>query len=156
MKEQTIDIIEFDESLSPYFKKLNMDWLKKYFYVEPVDEQLLGNPKQYIINGGGCIFFAKVDNEIVGTAALIKIKDKEYELGKMAVDERHQGKKIGNRLLEICLQKAKELGAKKIILFSNTILKPAIHLYQKFGFTEVPVGNSEYKRSNIKMEKVIA
>jgi ribosomal protein S18 acetylase RimI-like enzyme len=57
--------------------------------------------------------------------------------------------------LQHCLEEAKKLGASKVILFSNTILGPAIHLYQKYGFQEVPLGHSEYKRSNIKMEKVI-
>ena len=70
----------------------------------------------------------------------------------MAVDEKFQGQKIGNQLLEFCIRKAKELGAKKLILYSNTILGPAIHLYEKYGFKKVPMGNSEYKRSNIKME----
>ena len=92
---------------------------------------------------------------MAGTFALIKESDDVFELSKMAVNEKFQGKKIGNQMLDFCLQKAKELGAVKVILYSNTILAPAIHLYKKYGFTEVPIGNSEYKRSNIKMEKVL-
>jgi ribosomal protein S18 acetylase RimI-like enzyme len=70
----------------------------------------------------------------------------------MAVSENHQGKNIGNQMLEFCLSKARQLKMQKVILFSNTILQPAIHLYRKYGFREVPLENSEYKRSNIKME----
>ena len=82
----------------------------------------------------------------------MKTGDKVYELAKMAVDENFQGKKIGNKMMEVAIDKGKSLGAEKLILFSNTMLHPAIHLYRKYGFIEVPLENSEYKRSNIKME----
>jgi len=55
-------------------------------------------------------------------------------------------------MIAYSLERAKELGAHKIILYSNTALKSAIHLYRKFGFKEVPLGDVEYKRANIKME----
>jgi ribosomal protein S18 acetylase RimI-like enzyme len=152
---ERITIINFEEDLSSYFKELNVAWLKKYFYVEPVDEEMLGRPKENIIDKGGHIFFAKAGSAIAGTVALIKVAGDEFELGKMAVDEQFQGKKIGHLLIDHCIKQAKTLGAKKIILYSNTILKPAIHLYEKFGFTELPIVNSEYKRSNIKMEKLL-
>jgi ribosomal protein S18 acetylase RimI-like enzyme len=70
----------------------------------------------------------------------------------MAVWEKYQGQKIGNRLMEFCIEKAKELKADKLILYSNTMLGPAIHLYKKYGFIEVPITKSGYIRSNIKME----
>ena len=150
-----ITIINFEEYLSSHFKDLNVAWLEKYFYVESIDIALLANPKKNIIEKGGHIFFAKVNDCIAGTVALLKTNDSEFELGKMAVDEKYQGKKIGHRLIEYCLQKSKEYGAKKIILYSNTILEPAIHLYEKFGFRQTPINHSEYKRSNIKMEKLL-
>ena len=69
----------------------------------------------------------------------------------MAVDEKYRGQKIGKALGEAAVEKAKTLGAHKIILYSNTILIPAVELYRKLGFVEVPV-DGPYKRSNIKME----
>jgi N-acetylglutamate synthase-like GNAT family acetyltransferase len=151
----TIEIVDYKNEYAVYFHDLNKAWLEKYFVVEPIDKEMLSNPKHFFIDKGGFIFFAKLEEEIVGTFALIKESDTVYELSKMAVDEKYQGKKIGNAMLEYCIAKAKELGAVKVILFSNTILEPAIHLYRKYGFTEVPVGNSEYKRSNIKMERKV-
>ena len=68
------------------------------------------------------------------------------------MDEKFQGRKVGNKIIEFSLEKAKELGAQKVILHSNTALKPAIHLYNKFGFKEVSLGDVEYKRADIKME----
>jgi ribosomal protein S18 acetylase RimI-like enzyme len=137
--EMNIEIIGFREELADHFTMLNLAWLKKYFVVEPIDK-------------GGFIFFASFEGEIAGTFALIKIDDGVFELSKMAVDESFQGKKIGNKMLEFCISEVKKMYATKLILYSNTKLQPAIFLYRKYGFTEIPLVNSEYKRSNIKME----
>jgi ribosomal protein S18 acetylase RimI-like enzyme len=150
-----LEIIPYRQELAQHFKDLNITWLEKYFAVEPKDKEVLSDPDKYIIKQGGHIYFAQYGDAVVGTFALLKDEEGVYELGKMAVDEAYQGKNIGNKLLQHCLEEAKKLGASKVILFSNTILGPAIHLYQKYGFQEVPLGHSEYKRSNIKMEKVI-
>jgi ribosomal protein S18 acetylase RimI-like enzyme len=150
--EEAIQIVEFQPSLAAYFTNLNLDWIRKYFVVEPTDEQVLLNPVENIIDKGGEVYFATIDNKIAGTFALIKEDGGVFELSKMAVSEEFQGRKVGNKMLEFCLQKAKQLGAKKVVLYSNTILHPAIHLYKKYGFKEVPLEHSLYKRSNIKME----
>jgi ribosomal protein S18 acetylase RimI-like enzyme len=152
MVNHELNIIPFNNSLAEDFSSLNLAWLRKYFEVEPIDEEMLANPKQFIIDKGGHIFFAMIDEKVVGTFALMKAGEHVYELSKMAVDESFQGKNIGNAMLHFCMEQAKQLGANKLTLFSNTILQPAIHLYRKFGFREVPLDDSEYKRSNIKME----
>jgi ribosomal protein S18 acetylase RimI-like enzyme len=148
----SVKIIPFEDALATHFTALNKAWLQKYFEVEPIDEEMLSNPRQYFIDKGGFIFFALYNNEVAGTFALLKNTDKIFELSKMAVDEKFQGKKIGNAMMEFCLQEAKNLHLEKLILYSNTLLGPAIHLYKKFGFNELPEFKSEYKRANIKME----
>jgi ribosomal protein S18 acetylase RimI-like enzyme len=150
--ENRIEIISFTDELAIHFTNLNKAWVKKYFVMEALDEKMLSDPKHYYIDEGGFIFFALYNNEVAGTFALIKHSDTVFELSKMAVDENFQGKNIGNAMMEFCLQEAKRLQLKKVILHSNTILGPAIHLYRKYGFTEVPDFVSEYKRANIKME----
>ena len=151
----TIEIIEYRDELAQYFKDLNVAWLEKYFYVEPIDKEVFSDPKSYIIDNGGNIFFATVNGNVAGTFALIKQADGSFELSKMAVDEKYQGQKIGNHMLAFCLDKAKEFGTDKVILYSNTKLGPAIHLYKKFGFVEVPLDDVDYMRADIKMEKVL-
>ncbi len=148
----SITIIPFNDELAPHFTALNKAWLQKYFEVEPIDEEMLANPRQYFINSGGYIFFALYNNEVAGTFALLRSSDTVFELSKMAVNEKFQGKQIGNAMMEFCLQEAKNLQLEKVILYSNTLLEPAIHLYKKYGFKEVPNFISEYKRANIKME----
>ena len=150
-----IDIIPFSDELAPVFAALNKAWLVKYFAIEPLDILMLDNPRKYFIDNGGHIFFAKINDNVAGTVALLKMNEETYELSKMAVAENFQGLKVGNRLVELSIQKATQLKAKKLILFSNTKLHPAIHLYRKYGFVEVPVGHTEYVRSDIKMELII-
>jgi ribosomal protein S18 acetylase RimI-like enzyme len=154
MKEvmHNIEMISYDPQLAEYFKTLNIAWIEKYFSVEGEDELVLGNPEVQILQKGGYIFFAKSDGQIAGTFALIKTGGKEFELAKMAVSENFQGKKIGNKMLACCIDHLKSIGAEKVVLFSNRMLKPALHLYEKFGFREVPLEHSAYLRSNIKME----
>jgi ribosomal protein S18 acetylase RimI-like enzyme len=153
--EKEVAIVPFRKELASHFRELNTAWLEKYFYVEAKDVEVLGDPEGSIIQKGGHIYFAQWGEAIVGTFALIPEGDGVYELGKMAVSEAYQGKSIGNKLMQHCLAQAAALGASKVILYSNTKLGPAIHLYRKYGFVEVPLGASDYKRSNIKMEKTI-
>ncbi|MCW3073765.1 MAG: family acetyltransferase [Flaviaesturariibacter sp.] len=153
--KQSIEIIPFEEALSIHFRDLNVAWLQKYFYVEPIDEEIFANPRRYILDNGGHIFFAKYEGQVAGTCALMKAKNGEVELAKMAVDERFQGKGVGHILLEAAIAKAIDLGLGRLMLYSNTKLQPAIHLYEKYGFVEVPLDGTGYKRSNIKMEKIL-
>ena len=88
-----------------------------------------------------------------GTVALMYNEYNELEFTKMAVDESSQGKGYGNMLMQHCIDKATEMGAEDLILYSNTKLNPAISMYKKFEFVEVPVEKSEYARCNIKMIK---
>jgi ribosomal protein S18 acetylase RimI-like enzyme len=80
--------------------------------------------------------------------------DPAFELTKMAVDERHQGKGYGQYLLETALVLAKERGMQRVVLYSQMSLKPAISLYYKNGFVQStgPLGDL-YSRCDIKMER---
>lgn len=148
-------IIPYNPTLKEAVKILNFEWLNQYFSVEPIDETVLSNPETHIIDKGGFVFLAQQKNQIVGTFSLLKINDFEFELSKMAVAASHQGNGIGKLMLQFALDFGNEKGWHKIILFSNTKLEPAIHLYQKFGFVEIELGTSLYKRTNIKMEKIL-
>ena len=150
-----VDIIEFTEELKEPIKTLNYEWLEKYFRLEKGDVLSLSNPKEQIIDKGGFIYYARLNNEIVGTASLIKKADGIYELGKMAVTEKAQGHGIGKILLEHCIDVSRQQGFQKLILYSNTILANAIHLYRKYGFVETALERGLYDRANIKMEKIL-
>jgi ribosomal protein S18 acetylase RimI-like enzyme len=154
-KEQHIEIIEFSDELFEPIKTLNYEWLEKYFRVEESDVVALSNPKKHIIDKGGHIYYAKLNGEIVGTASLLKKSETIYELGKMAVSSKAQGYGIGTILLEYCLDIAKQKQIKVLVLYSNTTLQSAIHLYRKYGFEEIELEVGLYERANIKMQIVL-
>lgn len=149
----SVKILDFKEEYSIYFYELNVEWLKKYFYVEKHDEEVLSNPKKFIIESGGIVLFAEYDNKIVGTVALMYLKDENcFELTKMAVSPEYRGKKIGQIILGNCIKKAKKMGLDKLILYSNRVLENAIYIYKKYGFVEIPIKEGfPYKRADIKM-----
>ncbi|WP_264564309.1 GNAT family N-acetyltransferase [Flavobacterium sp. N3904] len=150
-----VKIIPFSIELKDAIKTLNLEWLHKYFKVEPKDEKVLSDPQGEIIDKGGLIFYAQYNNQIVGTVSLLKVDANTFELTKMAVSDENQGLGIGKKLMEHCLTEAKQKGIQKLILYSNRKLKPAIHLYESFGFIEIPVEEGVYERADIKMEKVL-
>ena len=144
-------IIPFEKRLKSHFKRLNEEWLEKYFVVEPYDAQLLENCEKEIIEKGGHIFFGCLDNSIIGTYSILPPKNNVVELGKMAVTASFQGKGYGQQLLHHAIKTATENGYKQILLYSNTRLENSIYLYRKFGFIEEQIEESPYERGNIKM-----
>lgn len=149
-----VKIIDYTDEYQQVFKDLNVEWISTYFKMEAADYKALDNPHEYILNDGGHIFVALYKNEPLGVCALIKMNDSkyEYELAKMAVSPKAQGKNLGWLLGLAIINKAKSLGASTIYLESNTILKPAINLYQKLGFQKIIGIQSPYERCNIQME----
>lgn len=151
----TVEIIPFSPDLKEPIKTLNIEWLQKYFRVEEKDKIVLSNPQEEIIDKGGFIFYAKYNGEILGTVSLLKVDNTTFELSKMAVSDKAQGLGIGNKLLVHCLAVAEERNIKRLFLYSNTKLLPAIHLYEKFGFVEISLEDGVYERADIKMEKLL-
>lgn len=152
---EKVSVIPFSAELKDYIKILNVEWLQKYFRIEDRDKIVLSNPQEEIIDKGGLIFYATYSDKIVGTVSLLKVSDTVYEVSKMAVTPTAQGLGIGKILLEHCITVGKTMQASSLILYSNTSLQAAIHLYQKYGFTAIPLENGIYERADIKMEKIL-
>lgn len=153
-ESEVVKIVPYEAQYQKAFKALNVEWISTYFKMEEADYKALDNPDGYILNKGGKIFVALYENEPVGVCALIKMEDPEYdfELAKMAVSPKIQGKSIGWLLGNAVVNAAKDLGASKLYLESNTVLKPAINLYHKLGFKKVVGRATPYERCNIQME----
>jgi GNAT superfamily N-acetyltransferase len=148
----TITILDYRPDLAPYFKSINVAWIKHYFKLEEHDLKQLENPEESILKQGGAILFAQYNIEIAGTCALIKTGAHEYELAKMGVDEKYRGRQIGKALLAAAVDKAKALGATKVWLGSSKKLQPALRLYEQFGFQHRALQPSPYARADIRME----
>ncbi|SHF14095.1 MarR family protein [Cnuella takakiae] len=148
-----VQIVDYTDEYLAAFRTLNQEWITTYFEMEEADYKALDHPRAYILDKGGAIFVALYEGEPLGVCALIKMEDgQSYELAKMAVSPKAQGKSIGHLLGRAVIEKAKLLGAKRVYLESNTVLKPAINLYYKLGFEKITGHPSPYERCNIQME----
>ena len=153
--DEDVRITEFDDGLAKAFAELNYRWIVESFSVERHDRELLDHPRENIIEPGGQIFFALVGDEVTGTVAMIPHGD-TFELTKMAVSPAFQGRGLGDKLMARCVEFARERSVKTIFLETHSKLRPAIRLYQKFGFVDTPTDpNSEYARADIRMELAI-
>jgi GNAT superfamily N-acetyltransferase len=147
-----VEILPFEARYAPDFKELNLEWLRKYFLVEPIDEEVLGRP-DLIISNGGAIFLARAAGNIVGSAALIKSGGRSYELSKMAVTPAWQGHGISRKLLKAVIDAYAAAGGEELYLESSSMLTPALTLYESAGFVHAarPAGPIHYDRSDVYM-----
>ncbi|MBL3548041.1 helix-turn-helix domain-containing GNAT family N-acetyltransferase [Chryseobacterium sp. KMC2] len=153
-ESKEVEIVDYEPKYQTAFQALNEEWISNYFKMEDADYRALDNPEEYILHKGGKIMVALYHNEPLGVCALIKMDDPDYdfELAKMAVSPKAQGKNMGWLLGCAMISAARESGASKLYLESNTILKPAINLYYKLGFQKITGRPTPYQRCNIQME----
>jgi ribosomal protein S18 acetylase RimI-like enzyme/DNA-binding MarR family transcriptional regulator len=148
---RAVRILPFAPRYAADFKRLNLEWLQKFFRVEPIDEQVLSSP-QDIIRNGGAIYVARHDRRIVGTCALISEGDGVYELSKMAVTADCQGLGIGRKLLAAGIGAFQARRGRRLFLETNSALKPAIKLYESVGFEHAASPHaSTYERADVYM-----
>ncbi|HJU83310.1 MAG TPA: bifunctional helix-turn-helix transcriptional regulator/GNAT family N-acetyltransferase [Holophagaceae bacterium] len=150
---QEAEIIPFEPRYREDFKRLNLEWLEKFFHVEPIDQDVLSHPEERILQPGGRILLARLGGEIVGTCALIKAGRSRFELSKMAVTERCQGLGLGKKLLLAGIEAFKASGAKELFLETSSRLGPAVRMYEQYGFVHAPrpKGASHYQRADVYM-----
>ena len=149
-----VKIVPYKAQHQAAFRRLNLEWITTYFKVEQADRDALDNPEGYILDRGGYIFVATIDDKPVGVCALLKRNDRAYpfELAKMAVSPDARGKNVGWLLGKKIIEQARALKAEKLYLESNTILKHAMGLYEKLGFKKIEGVATPYERCNIQME----
>jgi GNAT superfamily N-acetyltransferase len=146
-----VRIVHYTPRHRDAFAALNLAWITEHFRVEEADRRALEDPDGYILGHGGHILMAEADGRSVGACALLRNDDGSFELAKMAVDPAAQGRKIGRQLGLAAIELARQHGARRVELLSNTKLTPAIALYRSLGFVEVPLPPNDYERANIKM-----
>jgi|SRR5580704_707646 len=148
-----VRIIDYETRYEDEFRQLNRDWLEQYDLMESHDLKVLNDPQGTILDAGGYIYLAiSVDDKIIGSAALMRAEEGEYELAKMAVSPDFQGRGISKQLIEKCIQKAQEIGVRKLMLYSNSRLEKALNLYSRYGFRHVSAVDSPFVTADVKME----
>lgn len=144
--------------LDAAFRTLNLDWIERFFSVEPPDAAILNDPQTAILDAGGMLFFV-VDGppdaveRVLGTCAMVPHGDDAFELVKMAVARHARRNGHGRRLLDAALAFARAQGARRVVLASNRKLEAALRLYASYGFQYADLGiDAAYARGDVEME----
>src|SRR5467141_2900487 len=153
-----VGIRAFQPGDAAAFRRLNEEWITRFFRIEPQDELVFADPEGTILDPGGRIFFATAGERCVGCCALIRTGDKEFEVAKTAVEPSYQGAGIGRRLLHAAIDEGRNAGAQRLYLETNHVLTPAIRLYESVGFKHIDANRiipSPYERADVYMELIL-
>lgn len=136
-------VIPYSPEYKNDFIEMNRAWISEMFVMEPEDEKELANIEPYIEKGGQ-IFFALDDGNVMASCMIAPRDDGDWEIMKFAARGMYTGTGAGSACLKACIDYAKKLGLPKIIIVSNRKCTHAVHLYRKFGFTEIPVDKKKF------------
>lgn len=153
MNARLPEIVAYEDRHQPTFAQLNREWLHGSGLYEDADARHLDSPREYILDAGGEIFVAEVEGRVVGTCALVPESDDIFEVVKLAVAKECRGEGLGRRLVEHALMRARDRGAKRVVLLSSSRLGPALHLYRSLGFQDAPMpADQPYETADVYME----
>ena len=144
----------FSPALASAFKRINEEWISEYFVLEAADRKSLDDPVSNIIGPGGAIIFVRdsASQEVLGTCALVNHGGGLGELAKMGVIRAARGRGAGLLLVLGIIQRARTLGFQRLFLETNSVLLPALKIYQQVGFVTLPPPRaSDYQRADVYM-----
>jgi ribosomal protein S18 acetylase RimI-like enzyme len=154
MADRRPTVVRYREELRAAFEELNREWIESYFVLEDADRAVFADPAGTILGPGGQIFFVVEGDTVLGTCAVLCHSPTECEIAKMSVAPAARGRGLGDLLMEAAVDFAQEIGASRVVIVSNTVLTPALRLYRKHGFVEVPLeSDGRYQRANIRLER---
>jgi putative acetyltransferase len=154
MAAPELRVVPYREDFRAAFEQLNRDWIETYFVLEDADRAVFADPAGAILQPGGQIFFVVEGDTVLGTCAVLRHSPSECEIAKMAVAPAARGRGLGDLLMEAAVDFARLIGARRVAIVSNTVLAPALRLYRKHGFVEVPLeSDGRYQRANIRLER---
>ena len=150
-----IEVVDYRPEYRDAFRDINLEWVQEMFEVEAADREVLDHPQEHILDDGGVIVLATVNGVPMGTGALKKTGPDEYELTKMGVLKASRGLGLGRLVLDALIERAVQLGAKRLYLLTNTDCGTAIKLYEKRGFVHdaaiLREFGKRYKRADVGM-----
>ena len=125
----------FEDALAADFHRINAAWIGAMFRLEATDLDVLLHPRERIVDAGGTILFLEAPGEgVIGTVALQKTGERQFELTKMGVTSAAQGRGTGEALLRAALAEAARLGVVRLYLLTSAKCATAIRLYERHGF----------------------
>jgi putative acetyltransferase len=101
---------------------------------QETDADLRDIEKNYLKAGGTFELIEDDRGNLLGTVGLYPLDEGACELRKMYFTAPARGRGLGKYILERAIVQAKNLGFRRIILETASVLEAANHLYVKYGF----------------------
>lgn len=119
--------------------------------------------REEIAKGNRLVFVYKINGEFVGEGALVidtgdpdyTLPDKRVYVSRMIVKKEYRNRGIGSEILEFLIRKAKEMGFSEMTIGVDKDNENALHLYRKYGFTEVLFDGKDEDGEYFKLMKKI-
>lgn len=145
-------IIPYDKAYRDDFIRLNTQWLKRFYMIEPFDQHTMDHVDELVENGA-MVYFAVENGIVLATCMTMPLSDDVWEMCKFAAVNQYTGTGAGTAVFQACMTYAIAHGAKTLSLISCRALHHAIHIYQKLGFREVPLNKAFWgsKKADIEM-----
>lgn len=148
-------IVPYDPKYRNDFIEMNKAWISEMFVLEEEDIREMENIDPYIERGGQIFFALNDEGDVMACCMIAPRDDGDWEIMKFAAKTEYAGTGAGTACLRAVIEYAKGKKVEKIIIVSNRICVQAVHLYRKFGFTEIPVDKEKFpfERADIAFEQ---
>lgn len=154
----------FTEFANTVIEPLNIDEYSKCSNIWNMQAQPLADKwREEIVSGKRLVYIYKINDEFIGEGALVldagdvdyTIPDKRVYVSRMIVKKEYRNRGIGSEILEFLIKKAKEMGFEEMTIGVDKDNTNALHLYRKYGFTEVLFDGTDENGEYFKLMKRI-
>lgn len=151
-----MNVIEYEKKYKEAFIQFNTDWITDNFgFLEDEDIYTFSHIEESLENGA-MIYFAVKGGDVLATCMAKPLNnDGVWEICKLGSNKNIPHKGAGSAVFEASMKWAVNHGAKKLFILSNSKLKPALHIYKKYGFHEIKLKDYEYVRGDIAFEYIV-
>ena len=150
-----MNVVEYNPRYKESFIQFNTDWIVDNFgCLEKEDYETFTKIDEELENGA-MIFFALEKDIPLATCMVKPMREETWEICKLGSNKYREHKGCGSAVFEAAVQWAIDHGAKRLFILSNRNLKPALHIYEKYGFKEIKLDDYEYVRGDIAFERII-